>query len=105
MHCAMAQATTHETVLSGCLVNSAAYAVATTTQQAEELESTLCRLHQEANKVNNHDSLMDLQPPAVQHVLLHRFSLLLSNFMQGADHCVIFALITKHVAHALQKLG
>ena len=40
-HCTMAQATTHETVLSRCLVHSSAYAVATTTQQAEEWESTL----------------------------------------------------------------
>ena len=40
-HHTIAQATTHETVLFGCLIHSAAYAVATTTQQAEEWESTL----------------------------------------------------------------
>ena len=49
-HRAMAQATTLETVLSRCLVHSTAYAIATTTQQAEEQESTLSRLHEEANK-------------------------------------------------------
>ena len=42
-HCAMAQATAHEMVLSGCLICSATYAVATTTEQAEEWESTLHR--------------------------------------------------------------
>ena len=50
-HCATAQVTAHETVLSRCLIHSAAYAVAATTQQAEEWESTLHRLHNEANKV------------------------------------------------------
>ena len=50
-HCAAAQATTHETVLSRCLIHSTAYAVAATTQQAEKWESTLCRLQDEANKV------------------------------------------------------
>ena len=49
-HCATAQASTHETVLSGCLIHSTAYAVAATTQQAKEQESTLCGLHNEANK-------------------------------------------------------
>ena len=37
-------------VLSRCLVHSAAYAVATTLPKAEEWESTLCKLHEEANK-------------------------------------------------------
>ena len=50
-HNTMAQATAHETVVSGCLDHSAAYAVATTNQQAEEWESTLCRLCKEANKM------------------------------------------------------
>ena len=50
-HRAVAQATTHETVLSGCLIHSAAYAVAATIQQAEEWESTLCRLSNKANKM------------------------------------------------------
>ena len=49
-HCAMAQATASETVLSRCFICSAAYAVATTIQQAKEQESTLCRLCDEANK-------------------------------------------------------
>ena len=40
-HCTVSQATTHETVLFRCLICSAAYAVAATTQQAEEWESTL----------------------------------------------------------------
>ena len=50
-HHTVAQATIHEMVLSRCLVHSAAYAVAVTTQQAEEWESTLCRFCEEANKV------------------------------------------------------
>ena len=50
-HHAMAQATSHEMVLSRCLVHSAVYAVAPTTQQAEEWESSLCGLCKEANKV------------------------------------------------------
>ena len=45
-----AQATPHETVLSGCVAHSAAYAVATTIQKAKEQESTLHGLHKEANK-------------------------------------------------------
>ena len=49
-HQTVAQTTTHEMVLFRCLVCSTAYAVAATTQQAEECESTLCRLHKEANK-------------------------------------------------------
>ena len=47
----MAQATTHETVLCGCLVHSAACGVATVTQQTEQQESTLYGLHKEAKKV------------------------------------------------------
>ena len=50
-HCIMVQATANETVLSRCSVCSPAYAVATTTQQAKEWESTLHRLCKEANKV------------------------------------------------------
>ena len=49
-HCTMAQATTHEMVLSRCLIHSTAYAVATTTQQAEEWDLMLCGLCNEANK-------------------------------------------------------
>ena len=49
-HHATAQATTHETVFSGCLIHSAAYAVAATTQQTKEWESTLHRLCNKANK-------------------------------------------------------
>ena len=49
---------------------------------------------------NNGNSLMDLQ-----HVLLHRFTLFLSNFVQGADHGIILRHITKCAVHALQKLG
>ena len=51
MHCAMAQATAHETVLSGCVACSTTYGVATTIQKDEEWESTLHGLHKEANKV------------------------------------------------------
>ena len=47
----MAQATTHEIVLSRCLIHSTAYAVTATTQQAKEWESTLHRLCDKANKV------------------------------------------------------
>ena len=50
-HRTTAQATTHEMVLSERLAHSTAYAVATTTQQAEEWESTLRGLCDEANKV------------------------------------------------------
>ena len=50
-HRMAAQATTHEIVLSGCQAHSAAYGVATATQQAKQQELTLCRLHEEANKV------------------------------------------------------
>ena len=50
-HHTMAQATTHETVLFGCLIHCAAHAVATTTQQAEEWESTLRELHDKDDKV------------------------------------------------------
>ena len=49
-HRATAQATTHETVFSGCLIHSAAYAVAATTQQTKEWESTVHRLRDKANK-------------------------------------------------------
>ena len=45
-----AQATTHEIILSGCQAHSAAYGVATATQQAEQWELTLPRLCKEANK-------------------------------------------------------
>ena len=45
-----AQATDHEIVLSGHQAHSAAYGVATATQQAEQWESTLHGLRKEANK-------------------------------------------------------
>ena len=50
-HHTTGKATAHEMVLSRCLIHSTAYAVATTTQQAEEWESTLCGLHEANNKV------------------------------------------------------
>ena len=50
MHCTMAQAMAHETVLSGCVAHSATYRVPTTIQNAKEWESTLHGLHTEANK-------------------------------------------------------
>ena len=49
-HYVAAQATAHEIVLSGHQAHSTAYGVATATQQAEQWESTLCGLHEEANK-------------------------------------------------------
>ena len=49
-HHVAAQATAHEIVLSRHQAHSAAYGVATATQQAEQQESTLCRLCEEANK-------------------------------------------------------
>ena len=49
-HQVAAQATTHEIVLSGCQACSAAYGVATATQQAEQQELILQRLCEEANK-------------------------------------------------------
>ena len=45
--------------------------------------------------MNNLDSLMDL------HHVLHRFSFLPSNFIQGVNHCVILM----HVVHAFKKLS
>ena len=49
-HHMASQATAHEIVLSGCQAHSAAYGVATATQQAEQQELTLRRLRVEANK-------------------------------------------------------
>ena len=49
-HHVAAQATTHEIILSGHQAHSTAYGVAAATQQAEQQELTLCRLHEEAIK-------------------------------------------------------
>ena len=49
-HCAAAQSTVHETVLSGCQACSAAYGLATATQSVPEREFTLCGLCEAANK-------------------------------------------------------
>ena len=80
----VAQATTHETMLSGCLICSAAYAVATTTQQAEEWESTLPGLCNEANKTwkNANDIIFS-------HL---KYNSELANFLNSAED----ALRNKH---------
>ena len=49
-HCAIAQSTAHEMVLSGCHACSTAYGLATATQSVPERELTLCRLCEAANK-------------------------------------------------------
>ena len=49
-HHVAAQATANEIVLSECQAHSAAYGVATATQQAKQQVSTLHRLHEESNK-------------------------------------------------------
>ena len=49
-HHTTAQATAHETVLSGCVAHSTTYGFTTTIQKAEVWESTLCGVHEEANK-------------------------------------------------------
>ena len=77
-HCATAKATTHETVLSRCLICSAAYAVAATTQQAEEWESTLHRLRDEANKV-----WKDANDVIFSHLL--KYDSELANFLNSAE--------------------
>ena len=77
-HHAVAQATTHEMVLSGCLVCSTAYAVATTTQQAEERELTLHRLCKEANK-----AWKDTNDIIFSHLL--KYDSKLANFLNSAE--------------------
>ena len=49
-HCATAQSTAHEMVLSRCQAHSAAYGLATATQSVPERELTLRRLREAANK-------------------------------------------------------
>ena len=84
-HHTMAQATTHETVLSRCLVSSAAYAVAATTQQAEEQESTLRGLCEEADK-----AWKDTNDVIFSHLL--KYDSELANFLNSAED----ALRNKH---------
>ena len=74
----MAQATIHEMVLSRCLVHSIAYAVATTTQQTEEWESTLCGLCKEANK-----AWKDANDVIFSHLL--KYDSELANFLSSAE--------------------
>ena len=50
MHRAAAQATAYETINAGCMVCSTTFGIASMTQPDEELESSLHRLHTEANK-------------------------------------------------------
>ena len=49
-HCTAVQVTAHEIVLSGCQACSTVYGVVTAIQQADQWESTLCGLCEEANK-------------------------------------------------------
>ena len=74
----MAQATTHETVLSGCQACSTAYGVATATQQAEQRESTLQGLCKEANKAWKDDN--DI---IFSHLL--KYDSELANFLNSAE--------------------
>ena len=77
-HHTTAHATAYETVLSRCLVCSTAYAVAATTQQAEEWESTLHRLPEEANKV-----WKDANDIIFSHLL--KYDSELANFFNSAE--------------------
>ena len=63
MHCAMAQATAHETVLSGHVAHRTSYGVTTTIQKAEEWESILHGLHKEANKAWKDANDVIFSPP------------------------------------------
>ena len=51
MHCTAAQAAAHETTNMGCMAHSTTFGVATATQTDQEHESSLHRLHAEANQV------------------------------------------------------
>ena len=73
----MAQATAHETVLSRCLVCSTTYAVATTILKSEEQESTLHRLHKEANK-----AWKDANDIIISHLL--KYDSKLATFLNSA---------------------
>ena len=77
-HHTVAQATAHEMVLSRYLIHSASYAVATTTQQAKEWESTLHRLCDEANK-----AWKDVNDIIFSHLLKYDFEL--ANFLNSAE--------------------
>ena len=81
----MTQATAHEMVLSRCLIHNAAYAVATTTQQAKEWESTLHTLHDEANK-----AWKDANDVMFSHLL--KYDSELADFLNFAEE----ALRNKH---------
>ena len=50
LHHTAAQAAAHETINGGCIAHSATFGVATATQTDLECESSLCRLHAEANQ-------------------------------------------------------
>ena len=65
-------------VLSGCLIHNTAYAVAATTQQAKEWESTLRGLHNEANKV-----WKDVNDIIFSHLL--KYDSQLANFLNSAQ--------------------
>ena len=77
-HHTVAQATAHEIVLSGCLIHSTAYAVAATTQQAKEWESTLCGFCNEANK-----AWKDVNDTIFSHLL--KYNSELANFLNSAE--------------------
>ena len=77
-HLAAAQATTHEMVLSRCLIHSTAYAVVATTQQAKEWESTLNRLCEEANK-----AWKDINDVIFSHLL--KYNSKLADFLNSTE--------------------
>ena len=77
-HHTVAQATTHELVLSGHLIHSTAYAVAATTQQAKEWESTLRGLCKEANK-----AWKDANDVIFSHLL--KYNSKLANFLNSVE--------------------
>ena len=77
-HRAAAQASSHEIVFSGCQAHSTAYGVARATQQAEQRELTLHRLHEEANK-----AWKDANDVIFSHLL--KYDSQLANFLNSAE--------------------
>ena len=73
-----AQATTHESILSGHQAHSTAYGVAAATQQAEQQELTPCRLHEEAIK-----AWKDANDIIFSHLLKYDSELV--NFLNSAE--------------------
>ena len=77
-HHVTAQSTAHETVLSGCQACSTAYRLATATQSVPEMELTLHRLCEAANK-----ALKDASDIFFSHLLQYDVAGLLCQLCQG----------------------